>query len=242
MGRKIVAVVLLVAACGSAEETPERVERPTAARSPQTAARAPQAPPATDVPAIVFLGTSLTAGLGVSEESAFPAVIQDTLDALGLGLRVVNAGISGETSAGGRRRIDWLLRQPLAVLVIELGANDGLRGLAVDAMRGNLQAIIDGTRSVHPDAPIVLVGMQAPPNLGRNYTEAFERVFVDLAAENDLQLVPFLLAGVGGIPELNQADGIHPTAEGHRVLAGNVWRVLEDVVRDVVQRAAAGGS
>ena len=235
MGRKIVAVVLLGVACGSAEEAPERpaIERPAAASSPDTAV-------ATDVPVIVFLGTSLTAGLGVAEESAFPAVIQDTLDALGLGLRVVNAGISGETSAGGRRRIDWLLRQPIAVLVIELGANDGLRGLDVDAMRGNLQSIVDGTRSVHPGVSIVLVGMRAPPNLGRNYTEAFERVFVDLAADNDLELVPFLLDGVGGIPELNQADGIHPTAEGHRVAARNVWRVLEDVVREVVQEATAG--
>jgi acyl-CoA thioesterase-1 len=235
MGRKIVLVVLLVVGCGSADETPERAERTTAAVSPQS-------PGTTDVPAIVFLGTSLTAGLGVPEDAAFPAVIQDTLDALGLGLRVVNAGISGETSAGGRRRIDWLLRQPLAVLVIELGANDGLRGLDVDAMRENLQAIVDGTRSAHPDAPIVLVGMQAPPNLGRDYTEAFGRVFVELAADNDLALVPFLLDGVGGVPELNQTDGIHPTAAGHRVLAGNVWRVLEGVARDVVQGAAAGGS
>ncbi|MCZ6918003.1 MAG: arylesterase [Gemmatimonadetes bacterium] len=234
MGRKIAgsAFVALVVACGSAQEAPER---PPLDRRADTAA-------GTDVPAIVFLGTSLTAGLGVGEDAAFPALIQDTVDALGLGLRVVNAGINGETSAGGRRRIDWLLRQPVAVLVIELGANDGLRGLDVRAMRANLQGIIDRTRSVRPEARIVLVGMRAPPNLGMIYTEAFERVFRELAADNELALVPFLLDGVGGNPKLNQPDGIHPTVEGHRIVARNVWRALADVAREVVADATSGGS
>ncbi len=234
MGRKIAgsAFVALVVACGSAQEAPER---PALDRAANTAA-------GTDVPAIVFLGTSLTAGLGVAEDAAFPALIQDTVDALGLGLRVVNAGISGETSAGGRRRIDWLLRQPVAVLVIELGANDGLRGLDVGAMRANLQGIIDHTRSARPEARIVLAGMRAPPNLGMTYTEAFERVFRELAADNELALVPFLLDGVGGNPELNQPDGIHPNAEGHRIVARTVWRVLAEVAREVAADAPSSGS
>ena len=157
-------------------------------------------------------------------------------------LAVCCAGISGETSAGGRRRIDWLLRQPVAVLVIELGANDGLRGLDVGAMRANLQGIIDRTRSARPEARIVLVGMRAHPNLGMTYTEAFERVFRELAADNELALVPFLLDGVGGNPMLNQPDGIHPTAEGHRIVARTVWRVLADVAREVAADAPSGGS
>ncbi len=181
---------------------------------------------------IVFLGTSLTAGLGLPEGQAFPALIQDTLDARGIPFRVVNAGVSGETSAGGLRQIVWLLRQPVAVLVVELGANDGLRGLDVTAMRSNLQAIIDRTKAAHPDARIVLIGMQAPPNLGNQYTSAFRDVYPELAEANDAALVPFLLEGVGGVPELNQADGIHPTARGHEILAANVWHVLEGVVRD----------
>jgi acyl-CoA thioesterase-1 len=179
----------------------------------------------------VFLGTSLTAGLGLPGDQAFPALIQDTLEGLGMDSEVVNAGVSGETSAGGLRRIDWLLRRPVGVLVLELGANDGLRGLDVEAMRSNLQAIIDRTRSVYPDASVVILGMEAPPNLGREYTAAFQRVFPEIAEANGAALVTFLLDSVGGIPELNQADGIHPTAEGHRIMARTVWRVLEGVVR-----------
>ena len=187
--------------------------------------------PADTRAAIVFLGTSLTAGLGLTEDQAFPALIQDTLDALGIPLRVVNSGVSGETTAGGLRRVDWLVRQPVSVLVLELGANDGLRGLDVDAMRSNLQTIIDRTKAAHPDARIVLLGMRAPPNLGDLYTQAFNRVFSDLAAANGAALVPFLLEGVAGVPQVNQTDGIHPTARGHELLARNVWRVLEHIVR-----------
>ncbi len=179
----------------------------------------------------MFLGTSLTAGLGLPSDQAFPALIQDTLEGLGMDSEVVNAGVSGETSAGGLRRIDWLLRRPVGVLVLELGANDGLRGLDVEAMRSNLQAIIDRTRSAYPDAGVVILGMEAPPNLGRQYTAAFQRVFPEIAEANGAALVPFLLDSVGGIPELNQADGIHPTAEGHRIMARTVWRVLEGVAR-----------
>ncbi len=184
-------------------------------------------------PVVLFLGTSLTAGLGVSTEQAFPAVVQQMIDSVDLAFRVVNAGVSGEISAGGLRRIDWLLREPLSVLVLELGANDGLRGQSIDAMRRNLQEIIDRTRAAYPDASVVIAGMQAPPNMGDQYTAAFRDTFLDLARDNEATLIPFLLEGVGGIRELNQADGIHPTVEGHRMLAATVWEVLEGVLREL---------
>jgi acyl-CoA thioesterase-1 len=182
-------------------------------------------------PAVLFLGTSLTAGYGLEESEAYPALIQQKLDSAGLRYRVINAGESGETSAGGLRRIDWLLRQPVAVLVLELGANDGLRGQDVDALRANLQAIIDRTRAAHPDARIVVAGMESPPNMGSAYTSAFRAVFPEVARANDAVLIPFLLDGVAAVPELNQADGIHPTAEGQRMVADIVWRYLEPVLR-----------
>jgi len=181
-------------------------------------------------PVVLFFGTSLTAGLGLEPEQAYPALIQAKLDSAGLAFRALNAGLSGETSAAGLRRIDWLLTQPVAVLVLELGANDALRGQDLAAARGNLQAIIDRTRAKHPDVRIVIAGMEAPPNLGRRYTAEFAQMFVDLARRNDAALIPFLLEGVGGVPELNQADGIHPTAEGARIMAENVWKVLEPVL------------
>ena len=181
---------------------------------------------------VLFLGTSLTAGMGLSPEQAYPALIQAMIDSAGLGFRVVNAGVSGETSAGGLRRIDWLLRQPVAVLVVELGANDMLRGQNIAAMRANLQEIIDRTRVVHPGARIVIAGMQAAPNLGEPYVGEFAATFVELAEENDAALIPFLLDGVAGIPELNQPDGNHPTAEGQVIVAENVWVVLEPLLRE----------
>jgi len=202
----------------------------------------PETPPApgdTDrdsLPVILFLGNSLTAGYGLTPEEAFPALIQQKLDSAGYRYRVVNAGVSGETSAGGVRRIDWLLRQPIAILVLELGANDALRGHDLTNTRANLQTIIDRTRARYPEAKIVIAGMQAPPNLGPRYTEEFRQLFVDLARSNDAALIPFLLEGVGGVPELNQEDGIHPTAAGHRIIAENVWRVLEGVIGSGVRR------
>jgi acyl-CoA thioesterase I len=179
---------------------------------------------------ILFVGTSLTAGYGVGEDVAYPAVIQQKIDSAGLPFQVVNAGISGETSAGGLRRIDWSLQQPIDVLVLELGANDGLRGLDPAAMRSNLDEIMRRTRSRHPDADIVLVGMEAPPNLGADYTTRFRQVFVDLAQEYRAVLVPFLLEGVAGEPTLNIDDGIHPNPRGHRLLAETVWRQLQPVL------------
>jgi acyl-CoA thioesterase-1 len=169
----------------------------------------------------------------VSPDSAFPAVLQRRLDSLHLAWRVVNAGESGETSAGAVRRLPWLLRDTLAVVVLETGANDGLRGLDVDSTRANLAAILAALRARQPAARVVLVGMEAPPNMGPRFTARFHALYPDLARREHLPLVPFLLAGVGGIDSLNQQDGIHPTPAGHRIVADNVWAVLGPLLQDV---------
>ena len=183
---------------------------------------------------VVFLGTSLTAGLGLDDPTQrFTDQIQDLADAAELPFRMVNAGVSGNTSAAGLRRISWLLRAPVQVLVLELGANDGLRGLSPDSMKANLQAVIDSTRTHYPEARLLLSGMQAPPNLGQAYASAFSSVFSELARANGGTLIPFLLEGVAGVPELNQADGIHPTAEGHRMIAEAVWGYLRPILNDL---------
>lgn len=176
---------------------------------------------------VLFVGTSLTAGLGVSPGEAYPALIQQKIDSAGLPYRVVNAGVSGETSAGALRRIDWLLRQPFDLLVLETGANDMLRGTDLDSTRANIQAIIDRVRAERPEVRIILAGMLAPPNLGRPYTEHFRRIYPELAERNQVPLIPFLLEDVGGVTSLNLADGLHPNPDGHRVMAATVWRVLE---------------
>jgi len=192
---------------------------------------APAPPAAGERGRVVFLGTSLTAGLGLDPGQAYPALIQRRIDSAGLPFEAVNAGVSGETSAGARRRIDWLLRQPVSVLVIETGANDGLRGLEVDSLRANIQAIIADARKLSPPPAIILVGMRAPPNMGLGYTRRFREVYRDLAEKNDVALVPFLLEGVAGVSSLNQSDMIHPTAEGQRRMAETIWKVLEPVLR-----------
>ena len=180
---------------------------------------------------VVFLGTSLTAGLGLDPANAYPALIQAKIDSAGLPYTAVNAGVSGETSAGALRRIDWLLQQPVAVLVIETGANDALRGLNVDTMSANIQSIIDQARKLNPPPAIVLVGMRAPPNMGPDYVRRFRAAFPALAEKNAIPLVPFLLDGVAGRPSLNQGDMIHPTAQGQRIIAETVWRVIGPVLR-----------
>jgi acyl-CoA thioesterase I len=180
---------------------------------------------------IIFFGNSLTAGYGLDPSEAFPARIQDRIDSLNLPYNVVNAGVSGETSAGGNSRVQWILQQqPVDIFVLELGANDGLRGLPVDQTKKNLQAIIDKVKKTYPEAQIILAGMQLPPSLGLEYSASFGRVFPDLAKENNIPLIPFILEGVGGEAGLNLQDGIHPTAEGHRILAENVWRELQKVL------------
>ena len=181
-------------------------------------------------PVVLFLGTSLTAGLGLDPSQAYPARIEERVRAEGLPYRVVNAGVSGETSAAARRRLDWLLRQPVAVLVIETGANDGLRGQDPEATRVEIQAMIDRARRAAPPPRILLVGMEAPPNLGRDYTQRFRAIYPELARANGIELIPFLLEGVAGEPKLNQADGIHPTAEGQRRVADNVWSHLRPLL------------
>jgi acyl-CoA thioesterase-1 len=177
---------------------------------------------------ILFFGDSLTAGYGLDDPSrAFPGLIQEKLDAAKLSYRVVNAGLSGETTAGGLRRLEWILRQPVAIFVLELGGNDGLRGLPPEKTQENLQAIIDRVHAKTPTTKIILAGMLMPANLGADYVKAFAAVYPALAQKNALPFIPFILEGVGGHPDLNQADGIHPTAEGHKIVAENVWKILQ---------------
>lgn len=179
---------------------------------------------------LIFFGDSLTAGYGVDPDEAYPALIQRKLDDAHRPWRVVNAGLSGETTAGGLRRLDWILRQPVDVIVIELGGNDGLRGIDPASTHANLLALIKRVRERHPDARIVLAGMQLPTNMGPDYTRRFAEIYPAVARESHATLIPFLLEGVGGVPSLNQADGIHPTAEGHQIVAETVWRVLQPLL------------
>jgi len=203
---------------------------------PTTAATRPAPKPADGQRTILFFGNSLTAGYGVEPEQAFPALVGKHLDSVGLKFKIVNAGLSGETTAGGKSRIGWVLRQPVDVFVLELGGNDGLRGIPLKSTRANLQAIIDTVRRKSPDAKLVLAGMQIPPNLGADYTRQFREIYPALAEKNDAVLIPFLLEGVGGVPRLNQPDGIHPTPAGHRIVARTVFKILEPVLRGEVAR------
>lgn len=180
---------------------------------------------------ILFFGDSITAGYGLETSQAFPALIQHKIDSLGLDWKAVNAGLSGETTAGGLRRLDWLLQQPVDILLIELGGNDGLRGVSPVETRNNLLAMIDAARSTKPDVRIILAGMQIPPNLGLEYTAAFKDVFSGVAAEREVVFIPFILEGVGGISSLNLPDGIHPNVEGHQIVAETVWKTLLPMLR-----------
>ncbi len=179
---------------------------------------------------IIFFGNSLTAGYGLSPSQAFPGLIQKKIDSLGLPYKVVNAGVSGETSSGGNSRIDWILRQPVDVFVLELGANDGLRGIPPSETKKSLQSIINKVKAKYPGAQLVLTGMQMPPSMGQQYAKEFRDIYPELANKNLITLVPFILEGVGGELKLNQEDGIHPTEEGHKLLAENVWRELKGLL------------
>ncbi len=179
---------------------------------------------------ILFLGDSLTAGLGVQQEQAYPALIQEKIREKNLPFEVINAGVSGDTSAGGLARLDWILQKKIDVLVLALGANDGLRGLPVAQMKTNLQAIIDRVKANNPALKVVIAGMRIPPNLGSDYAASFAAVFADLAKQNNAMLIPFLLEGVGGHLDLNQPDHIHPTPAGHKIVANDVWVVLEPLL------------
>ena len=184
---------------------------------------------------VLFLGDSITAGYGLELSQAYPALIQEKIDAKGWPFKVVNAGQSGDTSAGALNRLDWLLRNRVAVLVLELGGNDGLRGLPVETTRKNIQQIIDRTRAKYPAAKIVIAGMKVPPNMGREYGSKFEAIYPELARKNKLPLIPFVLEGVGGVRELNLPDGIHPTAKGHTIVAATVWKTLDAVLRSIAK-------
>src|SRR5919112_2454999 len=216
----------LAMACGgngAARDTTSTTKRASPPENP--------APVADTVPAtldgrrtILFLGTSLTAGLGLDPDSAYPQQIQRKIDAVALPYQVVNAGVSGETSAGLLRRLDWVLRRPADVIVVETGANDGLRGLPVSATRATIGDALSRIRRERPNAAIALIQMEAPPNLGQEYTSAFHAMFAELAREHGATLLPFLLTGVAGESTLNQADGVHPNNAGERIVANNVWR------------------
>lgn len=179
---------------------------------------------------ILFFGDSLTAGYGVLKEKRFTNIIQDSIQQKKLNYKVINAGLSGETSAGGLRRINWLLKEKIDVFVLELGGNDGLRGISVKSTKSNLQKIIDIVRRKNPQVKILLAGMQSPTNMGEHFTEAFKEIFPQLAKENKLSLIPFLLEGVGGISELNLADGVHPNEKGHTIVAKSLWAYLNEIL------------
>ncbi|HEV7333906.1 MAG TPA: arylesterase [Flavisolibacter sp.] len=214
---------VLFTGCGNETANTAAGESPT--DSTQTA------PPTTKRQTVLFFGNSLTAGYGLEPTLAFPALIQQKIDSLGLPYRVINGGVSGETSAGGNQRIDFVLKQqPVDVFVLELGANDGLRGIPLAETRKNLQSIIDKVKAKYPDAKLVMAGMQMPPNMGQAYTTEFRNMYPELAKKNNMALIPFLLQGVADVPRLNLEDGNHPTAEGHQVVADNVWQVMKDVL------------
>lgn len=188
----------------------------------------------TETKTILFMGDSLTAGYGLEPSQAFPSLIQGKIHKEGMSFKVVNAGLSGETTSSGLRRIDWLLKQKIDVLVIELGGNDGLRGIALDLTQRNLQDMIDKARAKYPGIRIVLAGMEVPPNMGDTYTTEFRKMYPELSKKNNVTLIPFLLEGVGDRPELNQRDGIHPTAEGHVIVAETVWKYLRPVLKSLL--------
>lgn len=179
---------------------------------------------------ILFYGDSLTAGYGLSPEEAFPALVEKHLTEMGSEVKVINAGLSGETTAGGLSRIDWVLRQPVDIFVLELGGNDGLRGLPLEQTRTNLQGIIDKVKSKYPKVKIVIAGMMVPPNMGPDYSAGFQKIFPEVAKKNDATLIPFLLEGVAGDKNLNQPDGIHPNQEGHQIVARNLVKVLKPMI------------
>lgn len=190
--------------------------------------------------AVVILGDSIAAGSGVDPSEAFPSLLQTRVDEKKLPFEVVNAGLSGDTTAGGVRRLPWLLRRPMDVLVIELGGNDGLRGISPEETRGNLEKIIRLAREKYPEVRIILAGMQMPTNMGDDYNAKFRELFPKLAKEQKTELIPFLLEGVGGKADLNLPDRIHPNPEGHKIVATNVWNVLERVLKEISQATPRG--
>lgn len=230
----LLALVLLFAACGGPpkETAPGTASPPRA--EPSAPSRAAEPAPEAEGIRIVFLGDSLSAGLGLSEDQAFPALVGVALRARGWAVEVVNAGVSGDTTAGGRSRIDWVLRQNPDILVLELGGNDGLRGLPPERTEENLRRMIEKCREA--EVRVLLLGMRLPPNYGPEYVSAFEAIYPRLAGQTGVAYVPFFLQEVAGRPELNQPDGIHPNAEGHRLAAEALVPVVEGLVAEVASQ------
>lgn len=188
------------------------------------------APPKKEKQTIVIFGNSLTAGYGIEPEDSFSGILQQRIDSLGLGYQVINGGLSGETTASGLNRLDWFLEEEPYIFVLELGGNDGLRGIEVSETKNNLEKIINMVQERYPQTHILLAGMQMPPNMGKDYTDRFKAIYTDLAEEEGVQLIPFLLEGVAGDPSLNLPDGIHPSEEGHRIIADTVWKYLKPLL------------
>ena len=227
----LVAVVAVVAC--SAAPAKNKADTSTASRRPESKPGAPATVPTSDRKQILFVGTSITAGLGLEPDSAYPMLIQRKIDSAGLTFDVVNAGVSGETSSGLLDRLDWLLRGQFALMVLETGANDGLRGIAPSVVKSNLDAALARIKSKRPDARVVLVQMEALPNLGPKYASEFHAVYPAVAKEQGVPLLPFLLADVAGNRDLNQADGVHPNYRGERIVAANVWRDLRPILDSI---------
>lgn len=213
--------------CNNSAENQSEVKEPTTAQIPEGKESALGTEEKSNTKTIVFFGDSLSAGYGVDETEAFPAITQAIIDSIGLNYKVINAGLSGETTAGGRQRLNWVIKDAPDFFVLELGGNDGLRGIPHQETTENLQDMISQVWSKNPDTKIILAGMESPPNMGSDYTNGFRQIFKDIAEANPaVVLIPFLLETVGGIPELNQRDGIHPTADGHKLVAAHVWKTL----------------
>lgn len=185
----------------------------------------------TKVKNILIFGNSLTAGYGLEPTEAYPTLLQNRIDSLGLPYKVINAGLSGETTAGGNSRLDWVLKNPVDIFILELGGNDGLRGIPATETRKNLQSMIDKVRTKYPDAVVILAGMQVPPSMGQKYADEIKSIYPELAKKNNTLLIPFLLENVGGEIKLNQKDGIHPNAEGAKIVANNVWQILQTAIK-----------
>jgi acyl-CoA thioesterase-1 len=243
----VIALLAFIADCGSADNTngardpgETKNNMSVGREAASTATTVASSPAAERIPVVLFFGTSLTAGYGLAPEQAFPALIEKKAHAEGVPIKVVNAGLSGETTAGAVRRIDWVLRTPADLVVIEGGANDALRGLPPEAARANLEQLIAAVRAKQPQARIALVQMEAPPNYGVAYTRSFRSIYLDVAKKENVPLLPFLLDGVAGISRLNQADGVHPNVVGERIVADNVWKALKPIVVQL-DRAQKGG-
>ena len=242
----LVATLALVVACRSngnmdaANNSADTKNNMSVAKRAETTAAENSVAVSIRIPVVLFFGTSLTAGYGLDPQQAFPSLIEQKARSEGVPIKVINAGLSGETTAGALRRIDWVLRTPADVVVIEAGANDALRGLSPDAARLNLERLITAVRQKQPRAKIVLIQMEAPPNYGIAYTRRFRAVYDEVARKEKLPLVPFLLTGVAGIPRFNQPDGVHPNLAGERIVAANVWQALKPIVAQLDRGSKSG--